>query len=77
MNHTHYFSDEERYQLFAQKAKASKHTISKALNEALELWLQKNQTWSSALHKKKPLTDSFRFEHGRLTTPDETRDPFA
>lgn len=40
MNHTLYFNDEKMYQSFCRSAKKIHGSVSKAMNEAMQLWLK-------------------------------------
>ena len=40
MDHTHCFNDEQLYEQFAEQAKGKTGSVSKALNEAMKIWLQ-------------------------------------
>jgi hypothetical protein len=76
MNHTHYFNDETLYQAFCQKGKSVHGSTSKAMNEAMQLWLAKHQGWSSVFHELAPQDDDFRFEQSRDHMHFQRKDVF-
>ncbi len=75
MNHTLYFKDEVLFLTFKQQAQQL-GSLSDALNEAIQLWLQRKRVWPLALTKMKPIKDDFRFESGRQEQQFEDRDYF-
>jgi hypothetical protein len=64
MNHILYFKDDALFLKFKEKVK-EKGSVSEALNEAMGLWLSKDQKWPDALINMEAIDDEYRFEVGR------------
>lgn len=76
MNHTLYFPDDALYKTFSRYAKAVHGSVSKALSEAMQLWLSEHQTWPDALKNLPREEDDFRFEDARKGMVFKEKDLF-
>ena len=76
MNHTLYFNDEKLYDTFCKTSKQTYGSVSKALTEAMQLWLNKNQSWSKTMQTLPHQSDEFRFEEGRSEMNVNLKDPW-
>ncbi len=76
MNHTLYFSDDGLYQSFCKTGKTIYGSVSKAMNEAMRLWLREQQAWPHALANFTPDESDFRFEDARLDMHFKEKDLF-
>ena len=65
MNHTLYFNDEQLVQSFCRSGKNVHGSISKAMSEAMQLWLQQHQGWSTTFHTLPHQTEAVGFEDAR------------
>jgi len=75
MNHTLYFKDDALYLKFKNKAKHN-GSISDALNEAITMWLGKNQKWPNDLINMNAIHDDYTFESGRKHLTKSKRELF-